>query len=66
MLADRRWIRLLSVNRNHQASGGFVTLGSCRFLDGLVVEESVEARKKIVRSFGFLVVRGIVVTSSER
>jgi hypothetical protein len=27
---------------NHQASGRFVTLGSCRFLDGLVVEESVE------------------------
>jgi hypothetical protein len=32
----------------------------------LVVEESVEARKKIVRGFGFRVVRGIVLTSPER
>jgi hypothetical protein len=51
---------------NHQASGLFVTLGSCCFLDGLVVEESVEARKKIVRGFGFLVVGGLVLTSPER
>jgi hypothetical protein len=51
---------------NHQASGRFVTLGSCRFLDGLVVKESVEARKKIVHGFGFRVVRGIVLTSPER
>jgi hypothetical protein len=50
---------------NHQASGWFVTLGSCRFLDDLVVEESVEARKKIVRGSGFHVVRGIVLTSPE-
>jgi hypothetical protein len=32
------------------------------FLNGLVVEESVEARKKIVRGSGFCVVRGIVLT----
>jgi hypothetical protein len=51
---------------NHQASGSFVTLGSFRFLDGLVVKESVEARKKIVRGSGFCVVRGIVLTSPER
>jgi hypothetical protein len=51
---------------NHQASGLFVTLGSCRFLDGLVVKESVEARKKIVRGSGFHVVRGFVLTSPER
>jgi hypothetical protein len=31
----------------------------------LVVEESVEARKKIVRGSGFLVVRGLVLTSPE-
>jgi hypothetical protein len=51
---------------NHQASGLLVTLGSCRFLDGLVVEESVEARKKIVRGSGSLVVRGLVLTSPEQ
>jgi hypothetical protein len=51
---------------NHQASDLFITLGSCRFLDRLVVEECVEARKKIVRGFGFCVVRGIVLTSPER
>jgi hypothetical protein len=51
---------------NHQASGLFVTLGSCRFLDGLVVEEFVEVRKKIVRSSGFHVMRHIVLTSPER
>jgi hypothetical protein len=39
---------------------------SCRFLDVLVVEESVEARKKIVHGSGFLVVRGLVLTSPER
>jgi hypothetical protein len=44
----------------------FVTLGSCRFLDGLVVEEFVEARKKVVHGSGFLVVRGLVLTSPER
>jgi hypothetical protein len=31
-----------------------------------VVEESVEARKKIVRGSKFLVVRGLVLTSPER
>jgi hypothetical protein len=31
-----------------------------------VVEESVEAREKIVRGSGFRVVRGIVLTSPER
>jgi hypothetical protein len=51
---------------NHQASDLFVTLGSSRFLDGLVVEEFVEARKKIMCGFGFLVVRGLVLTSLER
>jgi hypothetical protein len=51
---------------NHQASDGFVTLGSCCFLDSLVVEESVEARKKIVRGSEFCVVRGIALTSPER
>jgi hypothetical protein len=51
---------------NHQENGLFVTLGSYRFLDGLVVEESVEARKKIVRGSGFRIVRGIVLTSPER
>jgi hypothetical protein len=45
---------------NHQASG------SCRFPDGLVVEESIEARKKIVRGSRFCFVRGIVLTSLER
>jgi hypothetical protein len=51
---------------NHQASGWFVTLGSCRFLDGMVVEKSVEARKKIVRGSRSLVVRGLVLTSPEQ
>jgi hypothetical protein len=51
---------------NHQGSGLFVTLGSCRFLNGLVVKESVEARKKIVCGSKFLVVRGIMLTSPER
>jgi hypothetical protein len=51
---------------NHQASDRFITLGSCRFLDSLVVEESIEARKKIVSGSGFCVVRGIVLTSPER
>jgi hypothetical protein len=32
----------------------------------LVVQESVEARKKIVRGSGFRVVRGIVLTSPRR
>jgi hypothetical protein len=31
-----------------------------------MVEESVEARKKILRGSGFRVVRGIVLTSPER
>jgi hypothetical protein len=52
--------------RNHQASDLFVTLGSCRFLDGLVVEEFVEAHKKILRGSRFIVVRGLVLTSPER
>jgi hypothetical protein len=51
---------------NHQASDWFVTLGSCHFLNGLVVEEFVEARKKIVRGSEFLVVRGLVLTLPKR
>jgi hypothetical protein len=51
---------------NHQESGLFVTLGSCRFLDGLVVKESIEAHKKIVRGSRFRIVKGIVLTSPER
>jgi hypothetical protein len=59
-------VLIIVVLGNHQASDLFITLGSCRFLNGLVVEESVEARKKIVRCSGFRVVRGIVLTSPER
>jgi hypothetical protein len=43
-----------------------VALGSCRFLDSLVVEESIEARKKIVRGSKFLVVKGLVLALPER
>jgi hypothetical protein len=39
---------------------GFVTLGGCHLLDGLVVD-SVEARKKIVRGSIEKLVRGIVL-----
>ena len=37
-----------------------VTLGGCHLLDGLVVV-SVEARKKLVRRSGEVLVRGIVL-----
>ena len=41
-----------------------VTLGGCHLLDGLVVV-SVEARKKIVRRSGEVLVRGIVLSTRE-
>ena len=41
-----------------------VTLGGCHLLDGLVVV-SVEARKKLVRSSGEELVRGIVLAPRE-
>ena len=41
-----------------------VTLGGCHLLDGLVVV-SVEARKKIVRCSGEVIVRGIVLAPRE-
>ena len=41
-----------------------VTLGGCHLLDGLVVV-SIEARKKLVRCSGEVIVRGIVLTSRE-
>ena len=42
----------------------FVTLGGCHLLDGLVVI-SVEARKKLVRRSGEVLVRGIVLAPRE-
>ena len=42
----------------------FVTLGGCHLLDGLVVV-SVEARKKLVRCSGEVLVRGIVLAPRE-
>ena len=42
-----------------------VTLGGCHLLDGLVVCLRREARKKIVRCSGEVVVRGIVLTPWE-
>ena len=42
-----------------------VTLGGCHLLDGLVVCLRREARKKIVRCSGEVVVRGIVLTPRE-
>ena len=41
-----------------------VTLGGCHLLDGLVVV-SIEARKKLVRRSGEVLVRGIVLTPWE-
>ena len=41
-----------------------VTLGGCHPLDGLVVV-SVEARKKLVRRSGEVLVRGIVLAPRE-
>ena len=41
-----------------------VTLGGCRLLDGLVVV-SVDARKKLVRRSGEVLVRGIVLAPRE-
>ena len=41
-----------------------VTLGGCHLLDGLVVV-SVEARKKLVRRSGEVLVRGIVLALRE-
>ena len=42
-----------------------VTLGGCHLLDGLVVCLRCEARKKIVRCSGEVIVRGIVLTPRE-
>ena len=41
-----------------------ITLGGCHLLDGLVVV-SVEARKKLVRRSGEVLVRGIVLAPRE-
>ena len=46
-------------------AGVLVTLGGCHLLDGLVARGSVEARKKIVRSSGEVIVRGFVLTPRE-
>ena len=46
-------------------AGVLVTLGGCLLLDGLVARRSVEARKKIVRCSGEVIVRGIVLTPRE-
>ena len=43
----------------------FVTLGGCHLLDDLVVCLRREARKKIVRCSGEVIVRGIVLTPRE-
>ena len=40
-------------------AGVLVTHGGCHLLDGLVARRSVEARKKIVRCSGEVIVRGI-------
>ena len=42
-----------------------ITLGGCHLLDGLVVCLRREARKKIVRCSGEVIVRGIVLTPQE-
>jgi hypothetical protein len=42
-----------------------VTLGGCHLLDGLMVCLRCEARKKIVRCSGEVIVRGIVLTPQE-
>ena len=39
-----------------------VTLGGCHLLDGLVACDSVEAREKIVRCSGEVILRGTVLT----
>ena len=41
------------------------TLGGCHLLDGLVVCLRREARKKIVRCSGEVIVRGILLTPQE-
>ena len=46
-------------------AGGLVTLGGGHLLDGLVVFLHCEARKKIVRCSGEVIVRGIVLTPRE-
>ena len=43
-----------------------VTLGGCHLLDGLVVCLCCEARKKIVRCSGEVIVSGIVLTPGSR
>ena len=43
-----------------------VTLGDCHLLDGMVLCLRREARKKIVRCSGEVVVRGIVLTPGSR
>ena len=42
-----------------------ITLGDCHLLDGLVVCFRCEARKKIVRCSGEVIVKGIVLTPRE-
>ena len=42
-----------------------VTLGGCHLLDGLVLCLRCEARKKIVRCSGEVIVSGIVLTPRE-
>jgi hypothetical protein len=39
---------------NHQASGLFVTLGSCRFLEGLVVENPLKLARRLCVAPDFL------------
>ena len=39
-----------------------VTLGGCHLLDGLVAMVSVEARVKLVRGSGEVLVKGIMLT----
>ena len=46
-------------------AGVLVTLGGCHLLDSLVARGSVEARKKIVRCSGEVIMRGIVLTPRE-
>ena len=46
-------------------AGVLATLGGCHLLNGLVARGSVEARKKIMRCSGEVIVRGIVLTPWE-
>ena len=46
-------------------AGVLVTLGVCHLLDGLMSRGSVEARKKIVRCSGEVIVKGIMLTPRE-